>query len=192
MSPPGNTPSARQPRQPRERVNPCLLDKLLLDEGKLARGKLNMPLSKYVESVTRDLTDLLYEKTHSPDLRLLQNAQPHPTGRHDFTPDELTLTDFPQAARSVITFGLPDMSGKTQSDLDLTAIERMLEDRIRFFEPRFDPDTLRVQLLPFETTSDTVRLQFKIVAELWAFPQIEQIDWTGEIDLVSGQCNVKP
>lgn len=192
MPPPGNATNVRHQRQPRERINPCLLDKLLLDEGKLSRGRLNMPLSKYVESVARDLTDLLYEKTHSSNLRLIQSHPPRAGGAHDLAPDELTLADFPEVSRSVLTFGLPDMSGKTQSDLDLTAIERLLEERIRFFEPRFDPDTLRVQLLPFETTTDTVRLQFKIFAELWAFPQIEQIDWTGEIDLVSGQCNVQP
>lgn len=179
-------------RLPRERINPCLLDKLLLEEGKLARGSLNMPLSKYIESVTRDLTDLLYEKTHAPDLRLLRSQHPRASGAQDLVADDLTLADFPEASRSVLTFGLPDMSGKTQSDLDLPSIERILEERIRFFEPRFDPDTLRVQVLPFEATANSVRLQFKIFAELWAFPQIEQIDWTGEVDLVSGQCNVQP
>jgi type VI secretion system lysozyme-like protein len=189
--PPGTANNVHPQRQPRERVNPCLLDKLLLEEGKLARGKMNMPLSKYTESVARDLTDLLYEKTHSPDLPLLQSRPSQSGGHQDSAMDELTLADFPEASRSVLTFGLPDMSGKTQSDLDLAAIERLLEERIRFFEPRFDPDTLRVQVLPIEAKTDSLRLHFKIVAELWAFPQIEQIDWTGEIDLVSGQCNVQ-
>jgi len=163
-----------------------------MDAGNLPRGKLNMPLSKYIDSVARDLTDMLYEKTHAPDLCLLQSRHTRVSGAHDLTPDDLTLADFPQASQSVLTFGLPDMSGKTQSDLDLPAIERQLEERIRFFEPRFDPDTLRVQLQPFAADTDSVRLKFKIFAELWAFPQIEQIDWTGEIDLVNGQCNVKP
>ncbi len=148
-----------------------------------------MPLSKYLESVARDLTDLLHEKTHAPGMRLTQGRR-YDAG--EITPDELTLADFPEASLSVLTFGLPDMSGKTQSDLDLAAIERLLEERIRFFEPRFDPNTLRVQVLPFEATANSLRLQFKIYAELWAFPQIEQIDWTGEMDLVSGQCNVHP
>lgn len=189
--PQGSTSNPRHQRQPRERINPCLLDKLLLEEGKLARGSLNMPLSKYIESVARDLTDLLHEKTHSPSLRLLGSQLQGLRSVPNLVADELTLADFPEASRSVLTFGLPDMSGKTQSDLDLTAIERMLEERIRFFEPRFDPDTLRVKVLPFEATANSVRLQFKIFAELWAFPQIEQIDWTGEVDLVSGQCNVQ-
>lgn len=189
---PQGSSTTRHQRQPRERINPCLLDKLLLEEGKLPRGSLNMPLSKYIESVTRDLTDLLYEKTHAPDVRLLKSDHKRASGAHELEADELTLADFPQAARSVLTFGLPDMSGKTQSDFDLMAIERLLEERIRFFEPRFDPDTLRIQVLPFQTTDISVRLQFKIFAELWAFPQIEQIDWTGEVDLVSGQCTVQP
>lgn len=179
--PPGS--SNRRQRLPKERINPCLLDKLLLEEGKLARGTLNMPLSKYIESVARDLTNLLHEKTHAQGLPL--------TGGSADGTDNLTLSDFPQASLSVLTYGLPDMSGKTQSDINLSAIERLLEERIRFFEPRFDPDTLRVQVMPFEATANSLRLNFKIYAELWAFPQIEQIDWTGEVDLVSGQCNVQ-
>jgi type VI secretion system lysozyme-like protein len=176
--------------QPRERINPCLLDKLLLEEGKLPRGSLNMPLSKYIESVARDVTDLLYEKTHSPDVLLLKDQAESP--QREQASDDLVLGDFPEASRSVLTYGLPDMSGKSQSDIDLVAIERLLEERIRFFEPRFDPDTLRVQVLPFEAATGSLRLRFKISAQLWAFPQIEQIDWTGEVDLVSGQCNVQP
>lgn len=187
-----STSNPHHQRQPRERINPCLLDKLLLEEGKLPRGTLNMPLSRYVESVARDLTDLLYEKTHSPDLPLFRSRRHGASGLHSLELDELTLADFPEASRSVLTYGLPDMSGKTQSDFDLAAIERLLEERIRFFEPRFNPDTLRVQVLPFEAAANSLRLQFKIVAELWAFPKIEQIDWTGEVDLVSGQCSVKP
>jgi type VI secretion system lysozyme-like protein len=185
--PPGS-PSNRHQRLPKERINPCLLDKLLLEEGKLPRGTLIMPLSKYIESVARDLTDLLHEKTHSPGMRLEQGRH-HSTG--NTVPDELTLADFPEASLSVLTYGLPDMSGKSQSDIDLAGIERLLEERIHFFEPRFDPDTLRVQVLPFEGTANSLRLHFKIYAELWAFPQIEQIEWTGEVDLVSGQCNVQ-
>jgi type VI secretion system protein ImpF len=180
--PPGS--SSHRQRLPKERINPCLLDKLLLEEGKMARGALNMPLSKYIESVARDLTDLLHEKTHAQGVPLTANER-------SAGAEKLTLADFPQASLSVITFGLPDMSGKTQSDLDLAAVERLLEERIRFFEPRFDPDTLRVQVMPFEATANSLRLNFKIYAELWAFPQIEQIDWTGEVDLVSGQCNVQ-
>lgn len=190
--PQGSPSNARHQRQPRERINPCLLDKLLLEEGKLPPGSLIMPLSKYIESVARDLTDLLYEKTHAPNVRLRRCLHPQVNGAHDLVDDDLTLADFPEASRSVLTFGLPDMSGKTQSDLDLPAIERLLEERIRFFEPRFDPNTLRVQVLPFTSADLSVRLQFKIVAELWAFPQIEQVDWTAEVDLVSGQCIVQP
>ena len=177
-----------QPR-PRDRVSPCLLDKLLLSEGKLPLGSPTMSLTNYIESVSRDLTDLLSQKAPAPNLRLFISSRTRVTGQHDVAPDALTLEDFPEAANSVITFGLPELAGLAQADLDLTAMERLLEKKIRFFEPRFDPNTLRVQVLPF-ADHEAARLRFKVEGDLWAFPRNESVDLTAEIDLINSQCNV--
>ena len=172
-----------------DRVQPCLLDKLLMSEGKLPVGALTMSLTSYIESVSRDLTDLLCERALLPEQRLLTTQAARVAGPHDIAFDSLTLGDFPEAAQSVLTFGLPDLTGMADAGLSFHSLERLIEEKIRFFEPRFGADTLKVRILPF-SEQEPSRVRFKIEADLWAFPKNEQVDLTAEIDMVNNQCNI--
>src|SRR3546814_10065687 len=56
------------------------------------------------------------------------------------------LSAYPEVARSVVNFGLPDLVGQTASDLNLMLVERLLAQAIQDFEPRIIPSTLKVKL----------------------------------------------
>ncbi len=80
------------------------------------------------------------------------------------------LEAFPEVERSVLNFGLPDLSGQTVDSLGKGTLERMLDQAIRNFEPRILPKTLKVKVLPADSERAGNSLAFEISGDLWAQP----------------------
>src|SRR3982751_2920382 len=99
----------------RDRINPSLLDRLT-DDGPGAPGRgAASSLSELRKSVLRDLTWLFNTtRTLAPE-----GAEAHP-----------------HAPTSVLTCGLPPLSGMTASGLDVVRFERAVRQAIVDFEPR--------------------------------------------------------
>jgi type VI secretion system protein ImpF len=99
---------------------------------------------------------------------------------------------WPRMRRSVMNFGVPDLTGKLASGIDAGGLERQLRDVILAFEPRLRPDSVRVRVTT--TRADGVvdperPLSFEISGEIYATPVPEQIfvssTWDVELNKAS-------
>jgi len=157
---------------PQERLQPSLLDRLMDDEpekNQESRDKRVLSLGKLREVVIRDLTWLL-------------NA-----GNIAWTED---LEDYPLVARSVLNFGLPELSGSTASSVDVTRVENLLRQAIWDFEPRILRDTVKVRAVVSEDQMNQNTLTFDIEGELWAQPIPLRLFLKTQVDLESGHVTL--
>ena len=156
----------------RERLQPSLLDRLTdHDPGNAqeSREQRDFSLNRLRESVLRDLAWLL----NATNLAGAQN-----------------LDTYPEVAASVLNYGIPDLSGKTLSGTDPTALERMLRQAVADFEPRIIRHTLKVRLEVNEGQMSHNAMTFLIEGDLWAQPVPLALYLKTEIDLEVGDVKV--
>jgi len=158
---------------PAERLQPCLLDRLTDDrpeEVKESRDQRIVSLRRYRRAVLRDLDWLLN------------------TGARASTED---FAEFAEVARSVLNYGIPDLCGSTASGLKPEEFERQLVEAVRAFEPRILPHTVAVEVRAAYGQMDHNAITFEIRGELWARPVPESLYIRTEVDLETGQCELK-
>lgn len=100
------------------------------------------------------------------------------------------LSDFPHVQRSTLNFGMPDMSGRTASGVDLEALETSLRRVIRDFEPRLMSHTLEISGDVAEHMHHNV-MTLTIQAELWSQPLPQKLLLRTELDLENGEIAIK-
>jgi type VI secretion system protein ImpF len=152
---------------PTERLQPSLLDRLTDDEpGKQVEGRDRSTLSpqKLREIVLRDLGWLM----NTGNLATVED-----------------LGAWPNAARSVINYGIPDLSGLATATLDAESLERSLRQAILDFEPRILARSLRVKANIERNQMNQGALLFHIEGELWAQPAPIGLSLKTEVDLES-------
>lgn len=153
-----------------ERLQPSLLDRLTDEEpGKQSesRERRVMSMQQLRQAVLRDLNWLL-------------NASSRKMG------DE--ISEMPLAASSVLNYGIPDLTGLSQSGIAAEQIERMVTAAIRNFEPRILRAGLAVRMLRGREEHNTLSL--RITGELWARPTPEALFLRTEVDLETGRFTV--
>jgi len=158
----------------RERLQPSLLDRLTDHEPSTtheAREARIVSEAQLRELVRRDLAWLL----NTTCMAAVQD-----------------LRAYPEAARSVINYGIGDLAGQTLGGLDRAGLEKQLRDAIVNFEPRLRRNSVKLQVLVDETTPGHNSIVFAIEAELWAQPLPVALYLRTEIDLESGVVNVEP
>ena len=156
----------------KERLQPSLLDRLTdnaPDKKQESRDQRVLSTKKLREGVLRDLSWLL----NAVNLSSIQN-----------------LDDYPEVARSVVNYGMPDLAGHTASGVDVHALERLLRQAILDFEPRLMRKTLKVRLKLAESQLNHNAMTFDIEGELWAQPMPLHMYMKTEIDLEIGQVTV--
>lgn len=156
----------------RERLQPSLLDRLTDNDPRKTQETFEqrvLSLARLRESVLRDLTWLL--NAHS----------------YESVSD---LTSYPQVARSVLNYGIPDLTGRTAAGVDIRAVERLLLEAIWSFEPRILRNTVKVKLVVDEARMNHNAMVFDIEGELWAQPVPLQIYFRTELDLEAGAARV--
>lgn len=154
---------------PRDRLYPSLLDRLTDEDPSNpaeARGGRAISLGRLRETVLRDL-------------HWLFNAT-RPGGE---------LDEDPQLRSSVLNYGLPAVSGRPASSLDLVELARELRRVLLNFEPRLIPHTVRVHAEPVKESSHNV-VGFRIEGQLWSQPIPLEIYMRTEMDLESGQTRM--
>ena len=112
---------------PLERLQPALLDRLTdeePDKKQEAREQRVMSKSRMRQAVLRDLAWLFNATRLEADT---------------------DLSRAPNAQRSVINFGLPAMSGRAATSVDVSELERAIRQAILDFEPRILPGSLEVK-----------------------------------------------
>jgi type VI secretion system protein ImpF len=159
-------------RTPEEQLQPALLDRLTDEEPdqKLEpRQQRVISRRRLREAVLRDLTWLFNTTRLDPDM------------------DPVKL---PYARRSVINFGLPALSGRTSSSLEVTDLERAVRQAILDFEPRILAASVRVRALEVGNFENHNVIGVEISGQLWAEPVPVDLLVRTEIDLETGQVEV--
>lgn len=155
-----------------ERLQPSLLDRLTDDEPAQkveSRDKRVISASRLRECVTRDIAWLLNCVNLGSDEE---------------------LEEFPDVARSVVNFGIPDLAGAAVAGVDVVDLQRRLRDAIIAFEPRLTPSTLRVVVGADTERMDRRSLMFRIESEMWAQPLPLNLYLKSEVDLDTGGVKV--
>ena len=154
--------------EPRDRLQPALLDRLIRPEGDAARV---ISKNELRQAVLRDLS------------WLFNATQPHA----DWS------VSHPALAGTVLNYGLPPLAGHQLSKLDIAQLERTIAEAIKRFEPRILPDTLVVRAL--ESGSGVLdthnMIEFEIRGQLWAQPVPLEILLRTQMDLEAGQVEVR-
>jgi len=101
------------------------------------------------------------------------------------------LSRAPAAQRSVINFGLPSLSGRAASSVDVTELERAIRQAILDFEPRILPGSLEVKALVVASLLDHHNvIGIEIRGQLWAQPVPLELLVRTEIDLETGKAEI--
>ena len=158
---------------PQERLQPALLDRLTdehPDEQQEAREHRVMSKRQLRQAVLRDLA-WLFNSTR------LESG--------------VDLSKVPDVRRSVVNFGLPALSGRVASSLDVTELERAVRQAILDFEPRILPESLRVKALLQASQLDHHNvIGMEIHGQLWAQPVPLELLVRTEIDLETGKVEI--
>jgi len=145
-------------------------------ELKSQRGQLTYlqqsigSLNKITDCVKRDLTWLF-------------NAQ-------NMCMDEELEGNYSNIASSVLNFGMPDLTGRTASSINIYQLEKALKQTIIRFEPRIIPNTLKVKLYEDKTMMDHNALVFEIAGNIWTDPVPIHMHLLTQMDLENGNIEV--
>ena len=158
---------------PMERLQPCLLDRLTDDEPEVAREGRD----QHVVSMRK------YRKAELRDVEMLFNSRAYPL--HDM------IYDFGEVARSVLNYGILDLSGTSISEKNASELEAQLKQALKNFEPRVSHKALSVHVVSSHDTHDVRTLLFEISGDLWAQPLPDHLFIKTEVDLETGHCKWK-
>lgn len=157
----------------RDRLVPSLLDRLTdtaPDKQEEAASQRVLSVSQLRASVLRDLAWLFN------------------TTRLDAGSDAELPTE---VKRSVVNYGLPALSGRFISGINLKALEREFRNAILCYEPRLIPETVIVTALVADDSENLYNIvSFNIRAQLWAQPAPVELSLMTDLDLETGQCRV--
>ena len=102
----------------------------------------------------------------------------------------VALEDYPEVSRSVLNFGIPDLTGAALSGINAEALQRRVRDAIVAYEPRLTANTLRVNVNALSKRMDRQALIFNIESEMWAQPIPLNLYLKTEVDLETGNFKV--
>jgi len=158
-----------------ERLQPSLLDRLVDHApGETREGDEQRVLTRQAlrQAVLRDLSWLFNATEMGP--RVIDER------RH------------PHAARSVLNYGLPMLSGQFTSSVQRASMEQALRNAITQFEPRILPRTLEVELLMEGSALESHnRIGLVIRGMLWAQPVPLEFLMRSRIDLEEGRIEIE-
>lgn len=157
---------------PRERLQPCLLDRLTDERTDLpqeSRDQRVVSLARYREGVLRDI-------------RWLLNARAQPA--------ESEVNEFAHAAGSVLNFGIEEPSGKTVTGRAVEELEQRILKAIQRYEPRILPGSVSVQAKSgLDDREAGVAIVFEIMGDLWAQPACAVLHIKTSLDLETGRAD---
>ncbi len=158
---------------PLDRLQPCLLDRLTDHEPEVtkeSRDQRVMSLRRYRTAVLRDLEMLLNSRTYPP---------------------EAEIYDFPEAERSVLNFGIPDLAGTSILSVGSAEFEAHVRQAILRFEPRIARRALSVHIVSSLGPEAIRSISFEVEGQLWAHPLPERLFVRTEVDLETGRHKLK-
>jgi len=159
--------------RPQDRLRPPFWDRLTADPTAVNSAALRVDSRQLVASVRRDIERLL--NTRRTDL--------------------LDLTRWPEAASSLLGYGLPDLSVYSgRSAKDRRAICEMIADLLRKFEPRLVPGTIRVEYVEGGKAIGLAaanQARFRIRALLHVDPLRQPVTFDTAVDMETSEVTLE-
>ena len=109
------------------------------------------------------------------------------TGQLGTTDD---LERYPEVSKSVLNFGIPDITGLSIAGTDTASLEKVVRDAIVNFEPRIAANSVRVTIVKNDKDMNRNAMVFNIEGQLWAEPTPVTLYLKTEIDLETGDMSV--
>ena len=156
---------------PRDRLQPVLLDRLIDDQPgqtKESRDKNVLSPMQLRASILRDISWLF--------------NTPAPVQRDG-------IEEFPEAAASVINYGVPDLTGMTFSSLRPSDLEQGCMKALHLFESRLSKRGCWFRYA--KPTDGTNSITLRISGDVIASQASERMYIKTEIDLETGHVSVK-
>ena len=155
-----------------ERLQPSLLDRLTdLEPGttKETRDSRVIDMNQLREIIQRDLSWLLNTNN-------IEN--------------ELDPKEFPNVARSVLNYGLHEISGEFSTQERAERIRRSIAQAIERHEPRIIKGSVDVVLSP-EDNRGQMTVALNIRADMWAQPLPMELYLRSQVDVTTGEVSVE-
>lgn len=151
-------------------LRPSIIDRLGAPTGSGARTSLEgISASELKRGVARDLGWLLNTRLWNP----------------------WGMERFEEAGRSILTYGIPELSRYSWSSADdAREIKSLIETAIRTFEPRLLARSVKAEVLPAEDVSDFT-LRIRIEAILHVDPISEPVVFDTGLDFEGGGLRVE-
>ncbi|WP_170775549.1 type VI secretion system baseplate subunit TssE [Ruegeria lacuscaerulensis] len=155
-----------------ERLQPSLLDRLTdnapdqLKEGRDARV---IDVGRLREIIQRDLSLLL-----------------NTTDQSDLIDEDI----YPNAAKSVLNYGIRETSGAFSTLRQAQRIQRSISDAIEAFEPRIVKGSVSVDLRS-EKGSGEMHVEYDIRAVMWAQPMPLELYLRSRVDVTTGEVAIE-
>ena len=154
-----------------DRLQPSLLDRLRDDDPwstREGREQRSLTSSQLRQAVLRDLGWLFNSKRGmNPDVEGLGHT-----------------------SKSVLNFGIRDLSGMSVDSLELGEIEDRFYRAIIAYEPRILPHTVRVRAVRGKAYSETGAIFIEIQGELWTQHVPEILYLKTSLDLETGKVSI--
>ena len=109
------------------------------------------------------------------------------TGHLETTDD---LEPYPEVGKSVLNYGIPDISGLTIAGADMASVEKAVRDAIVKFEPRISAKSVHVTVVKDDQQMNRNAMVFNIEGQLWAEPTPMMLYLKTEVDLETGDVAV--
>ncbi|MEB8434459.1 type VI secretion system baseplate subunit TssE [Cocleimonas sp. KMM 6892] len=110
---------------------------------------------------------------------------------HNMCKDDLLEESYSEIESSVLNYGLPDLTGKTASSINILELEASIKQTIIRFEPRIIPKTLEVKLSEDKEGIGNNSLVFEISGDIWMDPVPVHLHLMTHMDLESGNIEVE-
>ena len=153
----------------KERLQPSLLDRLTdlhPENSKESTSQQSMSQTQFKVAVIRDVGWLL----NSVALDVCMD-----------------LDQYPEVQKSVLNYGLPDLSGHTSSTIDVRSVEKSIRAAILLYEPRVIRSSLDVKVHSSPDEMSHNSLVFEIMGEVFGQPSPFQVVLKSELDLECGE-----
>ena len=155
-----------------EKLQPSLLDRLT-DEN---------PSSKTERREDRVIDVRSLRQIIERDLSWLLNT----TNNDDLIDPDL----YPLAARSVLNFGVRDISGEFSNVDRAELIRKSIVRALEIYEPRIQKGSVLVEAREGDTKRETV-INFDIRADMWAQPMPIELFLRSEVDVTTGELSLE-
>jgi type VI secretion system protein ImpF len=157
----------------KEQLQPSLLDRLTDDNpenSQEAASKQIIGEKQFKNAVIRDLGWLM----NAVSMEVCES-----------------LDEYPEVKTSVLNYGMPDLTGKTSSNIDVRELESGLKDAILRYEPRIISKSLRVRVRTNYAAMSHNSVVFDIQGSVFGQPAPFQVILRSQLDLESGEFNVR-